>query len=58
MMVFKEGLWIGEKLSRNWSVNRITGRDCKTDFDDERMEKSAARTLIDRVVQNHGIGRR
>lgn len=41
-----------------WRVYRITGRDCKTDFDDERMEKSAARTLIDRVVQNHGIGRR
>ena len=41
-----------------WRVYRITGRDCKTDFDDETLEKSAARKLIDRVVQNHGIGRK
>lgn len=40
-----------------WRVYRVTGRDCKTDFNDETLEKSAARKLIDRIVQNHGIGR-
>lgn len=41
-----------------WRVYRISGRDCKTDFDRETLEKSAARNLIDRVVQNHGVGRK
>lgn len=44
-------------VAAGWRVYRVTGRDCKTDFNDETLEKSAARKLIDRIVQNHGIGR-
>ena len=41
-----------------WKVYRITGRDCKSDFNEERMERSPARKLIDEVVLLHGIGRK
>lgn len=44
--------------AKGWTVYRITGRDCKSDFNEETMERSAARKLIDEVVLLHGIGRR
>ena len=41
-----------------WTVYRISGRDCKTDFDEERMERSAARKLIDHIAQRHPVSRK
>lgn len=40
-----------------WSMYRLTGRECKTDFDEENMERGAARKLIDYIVKLHGISR-
>ena len=41
-----------------WTVYRITGRDCKTDFDEQERTAGAARQLINEVVQRHRIGRK
>lgn len=40
---------------RGWTVYRITGRDCKTDFDEETMQPGAARQFIDSICTNHKI---
>lgn len=42
-------------LAMGWHVYRITGRDCKKDFDEERMESSDARKLIQRLIERHAI---
>lgn len=41
-----------------WTVYRITGRDCKTDFDEQERTAGAARQLINEIVQRHRIGRK
>jgi very-short-patch-repair endonuclease len=38
-----------------WRVYRISGRDCKKDFDEVKMECSDARKLIKRLRENYGI---
>lgn len=40
-----------------WTVYRITGRDCKTDFNEETMEPGAAKKFIKRIAAMHGIRR-
>jgi very-short-patch-repair endonuclease len=40
-----------------WSVYRISGRDCKSDFNEETRQSSAARIFIDRIAFLHGISR-
>lgn len=44
--------------SAGWTVYRITGRDCKTDFDEQKRTAGAARRLIDEVISDHRISRR
>lgn len=41
--------------SRGWTVYRISGRDCKTDFDEEAMQSGFARKFIDSICTNHKI---
>lgn len=41
-----------------WTVYRLTGSECRTDFDEAAMENGAARKLIDRIVAAHGVGRK
>lgn len=41
-----------------WTVYRISGRACKTDFDEERQERGAARAFIDRIAERHAVSRR
>jgi very-short-patch-repair endonuclease len=38
-----------------WKVYRITGLDCKKDFDESAMQSSEARKLIDRLREHYGI---
>lgn len=40
-----------------WSVYRITGRECHTEFDDETREYGYARQFIDRIAQDHKLKR-
>lgn len=40
-----------------WMVYRITGRDCRTEFDDETRKQSRARQFIDEIARAHGIKR-
>ena len=41
-----------EKLRAvGWTVYRITGKDCITDFNEETKEKGAARRFIDEIVE-------
>ena len=40
-----------------WSVYRISGGDCKKDFDEETKEQSPGASLIYRIVHGHEIGR-
>lgn len=41
--------------ARGWTVYRITGRDCKTDFDEATMQSGASRKFIDSICTNHKI---
>lgn len=41
--------------SLGWVVYRISGRDCKTDFDAETNEPGAARLLVRRVAAQHDV---
>lgn len=43
--------------SLGWSVYRISGRDCKTDFDESTMESGAARKFIKEIRISHGVSR-
>lgn len=43
--------------SKGWTVYRITGRECMTDFDEEKMEHGYARKLIDAIANFHGLKR-
>lgn len=40
-----------------WTVYRLTGSQCKRDFDENTQTKSEARQLIDRLASEWGIGR-
>lgn len=40
-----------------WTVYRITGRDCNTDFDEETMTKGYARQLVESIGELHQIKR-
>lgn len=40
-----------------WSVYRISGRDCHTDFDDDTQEYGYARKFIESIVDRHGLRR-
>lgn len=42
---------------REWSVYRITGSDCMTDFDEEQMKPGNAQRFIMGVMARHSIGR-
>ena len=42
---------------QGWSVYRITGRDCRTDFNEETRERGEADLFIGRVCSNHPIRR-
>lgn len=44
--------------SRGWTVYRITGRDCKQDFDEETMEYGAGRKFIDDICSKHNVCRK
>jgi very-short-patch-repair endonuclease len=44
--------------SRGWTVYRISGRDCKTDFDEETMETSAANKFIKQICDRHDVCRK
>jgi very-short-patch-repair endonuclease len=41
--------------SIGWSVYRITGRDCKTDFDSETNAPGVARKLIRQIASQHRV---
>jgi hypothetical protein len=41
--------------SLGWTVYRITGRDCKTDFDYDTNQPGVARKLIRYIAANHGV---
>ena len=43
--------------SRGWTVYRITGRVCKTDFDEETMKISEARKFINDICGKHDVRR-
>lgn len=38
-----------------WTVYRITGRDCKTDFDEKTNQPGAARSLIRHIDARHSV---
>lgn len=42
--------------SRGWTVYRLTGRECKQDFNDETREYSVPAKLVQLLIQRHGIG--
>lgn len=42
---------------RGWYVYRITGRDCRTDFSAETLERGAADLFIERICDMHPIKR-
>lgn len=46
-----------ELLSMGWTVYRISGKDCRTDFDEEKMEDGYARKFIDEIAERHGLKR-
>jgi len=40
-----------------WSVYRITGKQCRTEFDEETGERGYARYFIDLIVDHYGLRR-
>lgn len=40
-----------------WTVYRISGRDCKSEYDEETGELSEARKFIDRICEKHPVKR-
>lgn len=40
-----------------WAVYRITGSECRTDFNDETREYGYARMFIEEIVDLHGLRR-
>lgn len=40
-----------------WLVYRITGRDCKSDFNDDTMQQGAARIFVERIANDARIRR-
>ncbi|MFD1709829.1 DUF559 domain-containing protein [Ottowia sp. GY511] len=40
-----------------WSVCRLTGSECIRDMNEETLEKSVPRQMVDRLMLSHGIGR-
>ena len=43
--------------AHGWTVYRISGRDCKTDRNEETGEIGEARSLIVQIAQNHRVRR-
>ena len=41
-----------------WSVYRLSGKECLTDYDEENHCAGVARQFVDELVANHQIGRR
>jgi very-short-patch-repair endonuclease len=41
--------------SKGWMVYRITGRDCKTDFDEETKQEGNAKKFINEICKNHKV---
>lgn len=41
--------------SMGWTVYRITGRDCKTDFNEETHEPGSASKFIKQITERHDI---
>lgn len=41
-----------------WMVYRLTGKQCKTDFDEETMELGYARQIVRHICNAHHISRR
>ena len=40
-----------------WTVYRITGKECMTDFDDETRQHGYARMFIEEIADRHGLRR-
>lgn len=40
-----------------WMVYRISGKQCMTDYDDEKREQGFARQFIDEIADRHGLRR-
>lgn len=40
-----------------WTVYRITGSECRQDFNEETMTPGAARRLVDMIARNHRVQR-
>ncbi len=43
--------------SLGWTVYRLTGSECRRDFNEETRTDGAARTLIDLVARQHAVQR-
>lgn len=43
--------------ANGWHVHRITGRDCRTDFDEETRNRGAADLFIEDICERHSIRR-
>jgi hypothetical protein len=41
--------------SQGWTVYRLTGKACRTEFDDETRSKGEARQFIDLICAAHGV---
>lgn len=46
-----------ELQAMGWTIYRITGKDCRTEFDDETREYGAGYLFIEGICQRHGISR-
>lgn len=42
--------------SRGWTIYRLTGRECRQDFNEVTRELSAPAKLVQKLIQRHGIG--
>lgn len=40
-----------------WTVYRLTGSECRQDFNEETMTSGAARKLVDFIARNHRVQR-
>lgn len=46
-----------ELMEMGWTVYRISGSDCRKDFDEETHHSSSAYKFIESICENHGISR-
>lgn len=53
----KDGRRDAKLAALGWTVYRITGADCREDFDEETMAPGAGRQLVDLIAGNHKVKR-